>query len=182
MNKTTKGELLLEGKNLALGYFGRDDLTEKAFLRSTKLGKVVYKTGDLVELDAEGELIYLGRMDSQVKIRGHRIELGDIELALEKMDNIKALCVNPVKNKGQTQLVAYIVAASSDFDWSKTKEKLQEILPEYTIPSHCMLLQELPRTPSGKISRRDLPTQNLKKILGVWKALLIQTKPRSLVA
>ncbi|HEX8920581.1 MAG TPA: phosphopantetheine-binding protein, partial [Pyrinomonadaceae bacterium] len=122
-------------------------------------GARLYRSGDLVKYLADGELEYLGRVDSQVKIRGHRIELGEIEAALNEQGSIRQSVVMVREDgRGEKHLVAYVVgAAGEQVATSEVRERLRERLPEYMIPGAVVQLAELPLTSNGKVDRQQLP-------------------------
>ncbi|MFX0576171.1 non-ribosomal peptide synthase/polyketide synthase [Nocardia nepalensis] len=150
------GELYLAGAQLARGYVARPDLTGDRFVANPfGVGARMYRTGDLVAWRADGELEYLGRTDFQVKLRGLRIELGDIENALATLDSIAQAIV--VLWEGQ-QLVAYVVAAAgATVDTDAVKSALTRQLPAYMVPSAYVVLDAFPLNASGKLDRKALP-------------------------
>ena len=164
------GELYLAGDGLAKGYLNRPDLTAErfifapAFLLSDRHPTPdtrhprLYRTGDLARYLPNGDIQYLGRMDAQVKIRGHRVEPGEIETALLTHPNVQESAVIVHDANGDKRLVAYIaVAESPAFAADELRRFLKNALPEYMIPSVFVRLDALPKTPSGKIARRLLP-------------------------
>jgi hypothetical protein len=162
------GQLWVGGKAVGNGYPGQPDLTEKLF-RPDPFGKTgrIYATGDLARMrighDQTIWYEYLGRVDQQLKIRGYRIEPAEIELALTGLDEIRdAAVIAWSDSTGEKRLVAYYVASSPTDDDSELsrqlRTKLAKVLPEYMVPTVWIKLDALPQTPSGKISRQDLPT------------------------
>ena len=153
------GKLLIGGAGLARGYLGRPDLTAEAFVPDPfAAGERLYRTGDLVRLGLEGELEFLGRIDDQVKIQGHRIELGEVEAALARHPGIRESVVTVWEDhEGRKRLVAYVVAKTSVLTGREVREHLAENLPAYMVPSGFVFLESLPYTPSGKVDRRALP-------------------------
>ncbi|WP_433524686.1 non-ribosomal peptide synthase/polyketide synthase [Nocardia pseudovaccinii] len=148
------GELYLAGAQLARGYIGRADLTSDRFVANPfGDGARMYRTGDLVTWRADGALEYSGRTDFQVKLRGLRIELGDIETAITGLDSIAQAVV--VLGDGQ-QLVAYVVA-DTGVDTDALKSTLSRQLPAYMVPSAFVVLDEFPLNASGKLDRKALP-------------------------
>jgi amino acid adenylation domain-containing protein/FkbM family methyltransferase/non-ribosomal peptide synthase protein (TIGR01720 family) len=154
------GELYIGGVNLARGYINRPELTQERFVEnpfSVEPGESVrlYRTGDLARWRSDGQLEYLGRLDSQIKLRGFRIELGEIETALRQHPAVADAAVTVV---GTTRLAAYVVMARGHvLDESELREHLRSRLPEYMVPSVYMALPMLPLGPSGKLDRRALP-------------------------
>ena len=158
------GEIVVEGDTVAKGYFGREDLTAKAFGIADLDGRPVrtYRTGDEGWLDAKGMLHYRGRLDLQVKLDGFRIELGDIEENLRRLDAVETAAVVPAMRDGRvTHLVAHVVSAEarveSDFrEGLKLKGALKTNLPPYMIPRKIVFHDALPMTPDGEVDRAAL--------------------------
>lgn len=158
------GEIVIEGTTVARGYFGRPDLTDRAFGQAMLDGIPVrtYRTGDEGWLDETGMLHYRGRLDLQVKLNGFRIELGDIEEHLRHLPNIESACVVPSEKDGQIKyLVAHVVwsgdRTESDFRQGLgIKEQLKAGLPHYMIPRKVVFHDALPMTSNGKCDRKAL--------------------------
>lgn len=156
------GELFIGGVGVSRGYLNRPALTAEKFLPnpfSDQPGARFYRTGDLVRWREDGHLEFIGRIDQQVKIRGHRIELGEIESALLALSDIKSAVVIDFDHLGTKKLAAYVIPANLEvnLDVPKLRECLRKILPEYMIPAAFMVLPAFPVTPNGKIDRRNLP-------------------------
>jgi natural product biosynthesis luciferase-like monooxygenase protein len=151
------GELWIGGDGVADGYWKRPELTAERFLQ-TEEGRV-YRTGDLVRHLADGRLEFHGRMDNQVKVRGHRIELGEIEAALDSLDEVKDSVVTVFESgEGDKRLVAFVTIASGQKgDGVSIRKKVAPKLPEFMIPSQVIILERLPQTPNGKVDRKALP-------------------------
>lgn len=164
-----EGELYVGGVGLAKGYLYNDELTKERFLPdpfSDDENSRMYKTGDLAKEFSDGNIQYLGRKDGQVKIRGYRIELGEIELTIAQHESVNQVIVVPREDKpGLKRLVAYIVAkeAQPPLDINALRIHITEKLPDYMMPSAFVKMEELPRTPSGKIDRRNLPAPDTKR-------------------
>ncbi|PHY05137.1 MAG: hypothetical protein CK528_15940 [Alcaligenaceae bacterium] len=153
------GELYIAGAGLARGYLGRPALTAERFVACPfAAGQLMYRTGDLVRCSDDGILEYLGRVDQQVKLRGFRIEFGEIESTLLRIEGV-AQCAVQVRGAEQSkQLVAYLVydAQQRPYEHSELKRQLADKLPDYMIPTAYVALSALPLTPNGKIDRRAL--------------------------
>ncbi len=155
------GELWLGGLGVAQGYLGRPELTAERFVtdRFTGSGRV-YRTGDRVRWLDDGTLEFLGRLDQQVKLRGFRVEPGEVEQALLDQPGVaEAVVVVRLAPSGAKQLVGYLVAAdpAAPPDVSALRETLATRLPSYMVPAHLLLLERLPLNRSGKVDRRALP-------------------------
>ncbi|MFL6292884.1 MAG: amino acid adenylation domain-containing protein [Thermoanaerobaculia bacterium] len=158
-----EGELLIGGLGVTRGYRGRPELTAERFVPdaySGEPGARLYRTGDLVRLLPGGDIQFRGRTDNQVKVRGYRIELGEIEAALRSVATVRdAVVVAQEARGGGKRLVAWVVPQEAqEGDAAPTvgelRSALQEALPDYMVPSVFSFLDELPRTPSGKVDRR----------------------------
>ena len=154
------GELYIGGSGLARCYRNRPELTAEKFIPNPfgdEPGVRLYNTGDMARYLPDGNIGFLGRVDSQVKIRGFRIELGEIESILVQHPSVReAVVVVQEDNPGQKRLLGYVVAKDTE-DVSAMRNFLQEKLPGYMIPSVLIFVDSLPLTPSGKIDRRALP-------------------------
>ncbi|HXU44820.1 MAG TPA: amino acid adenylation domain-containing protein, partial [Thermoanaerobaculia bacterium] len=154
------GEILVGGSGLARGYLGRPDLTAARFVPDPfgPTGKRLYRSGDLARRRPDGDVEYLGRVDSQVKIRGFRIELGEIEALLGAHPRVAAAVVvaSPAAAGGEPRLTAYLVASGEAPAIEPLRRFLGERLPLYMLPAAFVTVSELPRTPSGKVDRRAL--------------------------
>jgi acyl-coenzyme A synthetase/AMP-(fatty) acid ligase/acyl carrier protein len=154
------GEIAIQCRFLAVGYWRRPKLTQEAFLPDPMGGEErVYLTGDLGRMREDGCLEHLGRKDLQVKIRGMRVELGEVEGALGSHREIQAVVVTAQGEGDHRRLVAYVVFAKRPGPtWVELRHYLKPRLPDYMIPSVYVDLEALPLTPSGKVDRRALPT------------------------
>ncbi|MCX7920809.1 MAG: amino acid adenylation domain-containing protein [Clostridia bacterium] len=184
------GELHVAGDGLARGYFNREDLTTERFIANPFVdGKFMYKTGDLARWLPNGEIEYIGRMDNQVKVRGYRIELPEIEKCIIEYGGIKnCVCVVKEDDYGVKYLAAYYVS-EQDIPVSEMRTYLAKYLPDYMVPQTYMCLEQIPMTPNGKVDRNALPspdrnrpqlktdyvearTVTEKNIAEVWKNVL----------
>ncbi|GAC66273.1 non-ribosomal peptide synthetase [Gordonia soli] len=159
------GELYLGGVQLARGYRNRSDLTAARFIADpTGAGGRLYRTGDLVRRRADGALEYLGRSDSQVKIRGQRVELGEIEAALAALDGVSSagVVVRDDLVADSSAVVGY-VSGTADLDDRRLREQLATVLPDHMIPTVIMVLDDLPTTANGKLDRRALPEPAIRR-------------------
>jgi amino acid adenylation domain-containing protein len=155
------GELYIAGDGLARGYFMQPELTAERFLPnpfSNTGGERLYRTGDIARWSITGELEFLGRRDQQVKVRGVRIELSEIETVLAHHPAIAQVVVNLQEDmSGDKRLVAYIVAEQGmEPSTSELRSCVREKLPEYMVPATFLRMESFPTTPNGKIDRRAL--------------------------
>ncbi|GAA0955115.1 hypothetical protein GCM10009554_62120 [Kribbella koreensis] len=151
------GELYLAGTALAEGYLGRPALTATRFVACPFLpgGARMYRTGDLVRRTEDGDLVFVSRADEQVKIRGHRVELREIEAALESHPAIsEGVAVVEADRYGSTRIAAY--ASPASIGREELHDHLRQRLPPQVLPSRYVLLDRLPRTPNGKVARSVL--------------------------
>jgi tyrocidine synthetase-3 len=190
-----QGELHIGGAGIARGYLNQPELTQQKFIANPfaseneiKRGhKTLYKTGDIVRWLADGNLEFIGRNDAQVKVRGHRIELEEIQTALTELASIEQAIVI-VKQQGEaTQyLAAYLVIASGEqLDVELIRENLHARLPEYLVPTTFTAIDEIPLTNNGKLNKDALPEPEIvnldnyvaprneleKKLCKVWQTV-----------
>jgi len=159
------GELFIGGDGVARGYWRRPELTVERFVEIPGLGPgCIYRTGDLARFLPDGNIDFLGRADYQIKLRGHRIEPGEIEALLEKCPGVRqAVVVLREDREGDKRLVAYLVADATDTA-AALRTAAGAKLPDYMVPSAVVFLDELPLTGNGKIDRKallKLPAPNL---------------------
>ena len=164
------GELFIGGDGLARGYWRREELTAEKFIAdpfSTEPGARLYKTGDLARWRSDGVIEFLGRTDNQIKLRGYRIEPGEIENALKRQPNVlDSAAIVREDTPGDKRLVAYVVRkhdASVELEQSALIAALKKSLPEYLVPSAIVALPALPRTSNGKLDRNALPAPHSTK-------------------
>ncbi|KMN81560.1 hypothetical protein VK98_12770 [Chromobacterium sp. LK11] len=157
------GELYLAGPGVARGYLRRPRLTAERFLPNPfRDGERLYRTGDRARWLADGRIEYLGRGDQQLKLRGYRIETGEIEAALRAQPGIAAAAVAlHHAPPAAARLVGYLVPTDGKADTAALRRALAEQLPEYMIPGAWVSLPALPQTPNGKLDRRALPAPEL---------------------
>ncbi|WP_415639553.1 amino acid adenylation domain-containing protein, partial [Pseudomonas floridensis] len=153
------GELYIGGDSVALGYLGQPGLTAERFVPDpfSQDGARAYRSGDRMRRNAQGSLEFLGRADDQVKVRGYRVEPGEVARVLLGLDSVSEACVLPVPVEGdesRLQLVAYCVASVSA---EPLREQLAALLPDYLVPAQILLLDRLPLTANGKLDKRALP-------------------------
>lgn len=156
--KGKTGELYIGGSGISSGYWNAPDITEKAFIQNPLNDKYrdrIYKTGDLVYLAEDNNIMFVGRADSQIKLRGNRIELGDIECAASAMAGIKNCCAI---FSYEAEEIFLFLETDEEIVPRKFNAQLKKKLPAYMIPQKVISMQCFPHTPSGKIDR-----QNLKK-------------------
>lgn len=152
------GELCIGGAGLARGYWNRPELTAEKFIVHPHLGRL-YRSGDLVHRDGDGQFCYGGRIDSQVKIRGHRIELTGIEARLAALSGVRAAACHVQDDGGSPILVAFIVPenATQPPAFEALKSALALDLPAHMVPARFAVLPSLPTTVGGKLNRAALP-------------------------
>jgi amino acid adenylation domain-containing protein len=155
------GELYIAGVGLARGYINQGEQTAEKFIPdpySGESGARMYRTGDLARYRRDGAIEYLGRKDNQIKVRGFRVELGEIEIGVRQEGNVRECAVMAQEGAGgQVQLVCYVEAEANDWSAEVVRERLRERLPEYMVPQVYVRLERLPLTANGKIDRRALP-------------------------
>ncbi len=156
------GELYIAGEGVGRGYVNNEALTRERFVANPyRPGGTMYKTGDLARVLADGNIEYLGRLDHQVKIRGIRIEPGEIERLLTSHQNVKDAVVVARERGDDKYLVGYYVA-EEEVPATELREHLWKHLPEYMVPAHYVHLQSLPLTRNGKLNKKALPEPEFK--------------------
>ena len=189
------GELYIGGDGVSAGYLNRKELTNERFIQNPFSGndEKIYKTGDLARWLCNGELECLGRIDGQVKLRGHRIELGEIEKTLQAKETITDAVVDMIVNDaGEKELIAYIISSQKE-GIEHIRNHVSKSLPQYMIPSQYTYVQEFPKTPNGKLDRKALssmegasvkttveyvaPTNDVEtSLVSIWQNILQKEK------
>ncbi|MFD5823961.1 amino acid adenylation domain-containing protein [Lentzea sp. NPDC060358] len=152
------GELYLGGQGVALGYWRDDEQTAHRFPLDPETGRRLYRTGDLARHLPDGNLEFLGREDGQVKVSGYRVELGEVETAVQRLPGVQAAAVVAVGAPGEARrLVAFVVPeAGTALEPASLRDRLKEIVPEYMVPALFRQLEHLPLTDNGKVDRSAL--------------------------
>lgn len=164
------GELYISGVLVGKGYLNRDELTREKFVPNLYYDfATMYKTGDLAMWLPDGNIEYLGRTDFQIKIRGLRVELGDIENAILRFDNVKQCIVTVFENNGEKNLCAYYTS-DGEIDELLLKESISKELPAYMVPEYYMRLEKIPTNANGKADRKAFPIPNIVKKETVYVA------------
>jgi len=189
-----EGELCIGGKGVTQGYLGKPDLTKEKYVNnpfSKTTPSFLYKTGDKVRYDLDGNIEYIGRTDFQVKVRGYRIELGEIETRINQLDTISQSVVMVREDHTNDQrLVAYFIKKDDQTpNIELLKEHIKDALPLYMLPHNFVELDAFPLTPNGKIDRKAFPlpkkqtksvglnnmnptSETEKKIAEIWQTLI----------
>ena len=176
------GELCLIGRQMARGYWHRPELTAEKFAPCPFLpGEKMYHTGDLARWNASGELEYQGRIDNQVKLRGFRIEMGEIETALVGFPGIQSAAAEVKEVNNAPQLCAYYTSTAA-VDEAALRRHLASSLTEYMVPAFYILLDTMPLTPNGKIDRKALPVPRVESETFVAPETELEKKLFALVA
>ncbi|MGH9830697.1 MAG: non-ribosomal peptide synthetase, partial [Blastocatellia bacterium] len=169
-----QGELHVGGVGVGRGYAGQGDLTAEKFIPNPYMGEPgerMYRTGDMARITGDGSIGYVGRKDEQVKVRGYRIELAEVEIALREHEQVSdAVVVARQEDAGETRLVAYVVenlnrragpepdgVVRARISATELMEHLSSKLPGYMVPSTYVAMEGLPVTPNGKVDRKALP-------------------------
>ena len=186
-----EGEIYLGGDGLAKGYLNQDELTNGKFIQDPYNPEIrLYRSGDRGMWLPDGNIVFLGRNDKQVKLRGYRIELEEVETALSNLPDIKqALIIHKPEDEGH--LIAYIISDRL-LEELDLKNTLKKVLPEYMIPSHFVAIDDIPLTTNGKLDTAALPdplsailkaseyvppaTEVEQKLVGIWKAIFSLTQ------
>jgi amino acid adenylation domain-containing protein len=169
------GELYISGSGVALGYAAQPELSEERFVTLPSHADArAYRTGDIVQLREDGQLVFLGRRDNQVKVRGFRIEIDEVELALNAIPEVRRAVVTLHAASESTKgLAAYVVPAQPDLTIAGLRSALRRALPENMMPRWFVLVDSLPLGSSGKVDRRRLPDPS-----GAGETPISSTRPR----
>jgi amino acid adenylation domain-containing protein len=150
------GEIYIGGSSVALGYLGREDLTQERFVRLPGRAGRYYRTGDLAFRLPNGEIVFVGRADTQVKVRGYRVETAEVELAIREMAAAQYPSIRDVavvaqaRSAAETVLAAFLIGDPASLETGAIRSRLRQVLPDYMVPSHFQWLEAMPSTPSGK--------------------------------
>lgn len=158
-----RGEIYIGGSAVARGYLDRAGLTAERFLVDPFVGiagQRMYRTGDIGYWTEGGDIVYVGRDDFQVKLRGYRIETGEIEAHLRALEGVRdaVVILDGAEGPGRERLVAYLLTDGADVDMLDIRRQLAVHLPDYMLPGACVALREWPQTHNGKLDRSRLPT------------------------
>jgi len=188
----TIGEIYIGGDGVAKGYLNRPELTNERFVDDVFSGipeSKMYRTGDLGKIREDGEIVCLGRIDHQVKVRGYRIELEEIEQNLLRQDNVKqAVVIAREDTPGNPRLVGYMITIEQKNDndlraqFDTWQRGLLDVLPEYMVPDDFVIMETIPITPNGKIDRKALPKPNYSNIQRTGEIVAPRTSNEKLVA
>ncbi len=163
------GEICIGGDGVTLGYLNRPELNAERYLPNTfdARGGRIYRTGDRGRWLSNGTLEHLGRLDFQVKVRGYRVELGEIEANLLSLPSVaRAVAMAREDRPGDVRLVAYVVAQpGQELTEAALRAHVAKILPEYFVPQHFLVLPQIPLLPNGKVDRKSLPAPEAPKLV-----------------
>jgi acyl carrier protein len=162
------GEIAVKSRYVALGYWNKSELTARRFLADTEDPQArIYLTGDQGVLDSDGCLIHRGRKDHQVKIRGNRVELGDVAHMILQLDAIEDACVvlNETDFNEPCLVAYYIVKDGASVEAGELREKARKYLPEFMVPTLFMELQSFPLLPNAKLDRSSLPRPQIEQLV-----------------
>lgn len=182
------GEIYIGGTGVALGYINDQEKTNNSFIYHETLG-YIYKTGDFGIMKKEGYIEFLGRKDSQVKIKGYRVELGEIESSILSYEGISSVSVVNIENDNKDKLLCAFISTDKYIEIDNLKKYLYSELPNYMVPTRFILLEQIPLTVNGKVDRQrlkklyvesnekervlELPKNNTEKLIyNIWAELL----------
>lgn len=158
-----KGELYIGGAGVGLGYLNDQIKTDRAFVPTPYQASLLYKTGDVVCLSDDNSIVFFGRKDEQIKIDGKRVELGEVESAILKLEYISKVAVLLVNDKGIKNIVAFVVGDFQEVSLNIIQEDLSKYLTFRLIPTYFIVLDKLPMTNNGKVDKKLLSNINYKK-------------------
>ena len=165
LERGVEGELLIGGPGVTNGYLKRESLTAEKFVKnpfpSDGSDPILYRSGDAAFVDDNGDIVYRGRIDTQIKIRGFRVELEEIEATLSKLPGLRHAAVVLRQEKGLDELVAFLTTDGDKPDPRELRAALRETLPAYMVPARYEFVEALPTLPSGKVDRKALAKQEL---------------------
>jgi len=167
VDKGATGELYIGGDGVGLGYLNRRQLTDDRFIPdpfSRNCRGRLYRSGDLVRFNDEGNLVFLGRIDNQIKIKGFRIELDEVETMLNQCAGVRDCAVVAREDAtGEKRLIAYVVEDGSQTEVDELRKAMKSRVPEYMVPTTFMKMESLPLTTNGKVDRQTLPAPDRKQ-------------------
>lgn len=167
VDKGVTGELYIGGDGVGLGYLNRRELTDERFIHdpfSKNCRGRIYRTGDLARFNSDGKLVYLGRIDNQVKIKGFRIELDEVETILSQCRGVRDCAVVAREDAtGEKRLIAYVVMDESQPDVDELRKAMKTKVPDYMVPTTFVKMESLPLTKNGKVDRQALPAPDRKQ-------------------
>ena len=157
------GELWVGGDGVAKGYLNNDGLTEEQFIDNPFRDGILYKTGDLVKWLSDGNIVFMGRIDNQVKVRGFRIELSEIDKQILSVNNIKQ-SLTILQNINNTKTICSYIVSDDEININNLKHKLEKYLPNYMLPTFIMQLKEFPLNINGKVDTKSFPIPTMNNI------------------
>ena len=185
-----KGELWVGGDGVGKGYLNREDLTSDKFIKNPFAEGMIYKTGDIVELQQDGNIKFIGRIDNQVKIRGFRVELSEINNSIAEFKGITKV-YTIITEKDKNKYIVTYFTSNKTINVKELTKYLKEKLPAYMIPSSLIQMQEFPLNVNGKIDKNKLPKPNMEEekrnivrprnekeeiLLGIYEEVLQKTE------
>ena len=160
------GELLVSGSTVMSGYWGEPELNRRALVRRPSAGgfeEIWFRTGDRVRVREDGDLEFVARVDFQVKVRGHRVELGEVEAALLGLEPVEEAVAFTVPDAEGSSAIHAAVVARGGLSRRTILADLKNVLPVYALPAEVTVLESLPRTPTGKVDRKALRARATKR-------------------
>lgn len=157
-----EGEICVAGLGVGKGYINNPDLTNKSFVPNPFGDGIMYKTGDIGKYKSNGDIEFIGRRDSQIKIRGLRVELSEIENQFSKIPEITNICI--IYKKETVPYLAAFFTSSGEIETSVIRKQLSETLPLYMVPKYIIKLDKLPITLNGKIDKKQLENYSISQV------------------